>query len=65
MHSLLFAFLDELLFVFHSELVILKELKIQTFDRDSWIITATGCVLFTYSAEYFAELTPCIGGGFA
>ena len=42
MHSLLFSFLDELLFIFLSELIVLKDLRIISFDRAAWRIHASG-----------------------
>ncbi len=42
MHSLLFNFLDELLFVFSTELFVPAELSITQFDRSEWRIQATG-----------------------
>ncbi len=45
MHSLLFNFLDELLFVFSTELFVPVELRITKFDRSEWRIRATGCAL--------------------
>lgn len=44
MHSLLFNFLDELLFVFSTELFVPAELRITKFDRSEWCIQASGCV---------------------
>lgn len=42
MHSLLFNFLDELLFVFSTELFVPLELCITEFDRTEWQLEATG-----------------------
>ncbi len=42
MHSLLFNFLDELLFIFSTELFVPAELHISEFDRSEWRIQATG-----------------------
>ena len=42
MHSLLFNYLDELLFVFSTELFVPLELQITEFDRDEWQLQATG-----------------------
>lgn len=43
MHSLLFAYLDELLFTFNTEFLVFTELKIASFDREAFSITVTGC----------------------
>ncbi|KAK3236170.1 hypothetical protein CYMTET_53670 [Cymbomonas tetramitiformis] len=42
MESLLFAFLDELLFVFSTEYFLCRDIRIQSFDRDSWTIKCLG-----------------------
>ena len=42
MQSLLFAFLDELLFTFHTEFLVCKELTVTQLDREDWKITAEG-----------------------
>eukprot|EP00240_Pyramimonas_obovata_P012986 CAMPEP_0118926198 /NCGR_PEP_ID=MMETSP1169-20130426/3954_1 /TAXON_ID=36882 /ORGANISM="Pyramimonas obovata, Strain CCMP722" /LENGTH=228 /DNA_ID=CAMNT_0006867701 /DNA_START=453 /DNA_END=1139 /DNA_ORIENTATION=+ len=42
MQSLLFTFLDELLFVFSTEYFVCCDLKITKFDRENWMITAVG-----------------------
>mmetsp|Transcript_36861 Transcript_36861/g.51192 ORF Transcript_36861/g.51192 Transcript_36861/m.51192 type:complete len:213 (+) Transcript_36861:273-911(+) len=42
MQSLVFAFLDELLFVFSTELLVCREIKVSTIDRSSWTVTAVG-----------------------
>mmetsp|Transcript_8144 Transcript_8144/g.15417 ORF Transcript_8144/g.15417 Transcript_8144/m.15417 type:complete len:238 (-) Transcript_8144:158-871(-) len=42
MESLLFGFLDELLYVFSTDLFVCCDLKITSFDRESWTITAIG-----------------------
>lgn len=47
LQSLLFNFLDELLFGFATDAFVAKQLRITTFDRDSWRIVAEGCVLFS------------------
>jgi hypothetical protein len=43
MQSLLFAFLDELLFLFSTEFFVVRELRLQPIDRDNWELRATGC----------------------
>ena len=43
LQSLLFNFLDELLFAFATEFFVAKQLRITTFDRDNWRIVAEGC----------------------
>lgn len=43
MQSLLFSFLDELLFVFLTELLVCKHVTISTFDQAGWVILAEGC----------------------
>lgn len=42
MQSLLFAFLDELLFIFNTEFFVCKEIRIVKFDRETWEIEAQG-----------------------
>lgn len=42
MESLLFNFLDELLFVFSTEFFVCRELSIITLDRENWKIVASG-----------------------
>lgn len=42
LHSLLFTFLDELLFIFHTELLVCKKVEIREFDLSNWTITGTG-----------------------
>lgn len=42
MHSLLFNFLDELLFVFSTELFVPLELHITDFNRTEWQLEAIG-----------------------
>lgn len=42
LQSLLFQFLDELLFTFSTEFIVCKELCIKEFDRDAWRIVAEG-----------------------
>ena len=36
MHSLLFAFLDELLFRFHTSMVVCRRIQLQKIDRENW-----------------------------
>jgi hypothetical protein len=45
MQSLLFAFLDELLFVFSTEMFVVRELRLGPINRDSWELQVTACVL--------------------
>ena len=40
--SLLFAFLDELLFIFHTELLVCKRITVRHLDRVSWSLKALG-----------------------
>jgi len=42
MHTLLFSFLDELLFLFSTEFLVLKELQVTQLDTKNWTITASG-----------------------
>lgn len=42
--SLLFKFLDELLFTFLTELFVCTSLTVTRLDRQAWTITAKGCV---------------------
>ena len=44
LQSLLFAFLDELLFVFHTESMVVRQLRVGRLDRDNWTLTAVACV---------------------
>ena len=44
MQSLLFAFLDELLFKFHTEMLVCTQLRITKLDRKAWKLTAEGWV---------------------
>ena len=46
MQSLLFAFLDELLFVFSTEMFVVRELRLGTIDRENWALHVTACVAF-------------------
>ena len=43
MQSLLYAFLDELLFVFSTEMFVVRELELCVIDREGWELRATGC----------------------
>lgn len=43
MQSLLFNFLDELLFSFSTEFFVPSQLRITSFDRQTWQIKAEGC----------------------
>lgn len=40
LQSLLFAFLDELLFCFSTDFFVPKALRVTRLDRDAWSITA-------------------------
>lgn len=42
MQSLLFGFLDEFLFVFHTEMLVCREIEIIEFDRENWWVRARG-----------------------
>ncbi|GAM22789.1 hypothetical protein SAMD00019534_059640, partial [Acytostelium subglobosum LB1] len=42
MDSLLFAYLDEILFIFSTEFIVFKEISIVSFDRESFKIEAKG-----------------------
>jgi SHS2 domain-containing protein len=42
LQSLLFNFLDELLFAFSTEFFVATSLRITRFDRDAWRIEAEG-----------------------
>jgi hypothetical protein len=45
MQSLLYAFLDELLFVFLTEFMVIRELTLRRIERGAtWELRATGCV---------------------
>lgn len=44
LQSLLFNFLDELLFAFATEFFVAKQLRVTHFDREAFRITAEGCV---------------------
>lgn len=45
MQSLVFNFLDELLFIFSTELFTCKQLTITELDRDNWKVRAEGYTL--------------------
>lgn len=55
MQSLLFAFLDELLFIFNTEFFVCKAIHIIKFDRETWEIEAKG------SGETFSPETHAMG----
>lgn len=40
--SLLFAFLDEFLFIFHTEFIVCKKIEITEFNKEIWKIKAKG-----------------------
>lgn len=42
MHSLLFSFLDELLFTFNTEFLVFKEINVISFDRSSFTVNVVG-----------------------
>jgi SHS2 domain-containing protein len=42
LQSLLFNFLDELLFAFSTEFFVAKQLRVTALDRDNWRIQAEG-----------------------
>ena len=44
MHTLLFGFLDELLFIFSTEFLVLKEIAVSNFDQEQWCLEASGYV---------------------
>ena len=48
--SLLFNFLDELLFVFSTELLVCKSVKVTGLDRQAWTINAEGYASITGQA---------------
>ena len=50
MQSLLFAFLDELLFVFSTEMFVVRELRLGPIDRVNWALHVTACV-FSWPAS--------------
>ena len=43
MQSLVFNFLDELLFIFSTEFFTCKQLTITELDRENWKVRAEGC----------------------
>lgn len=52
MLSLLFAFMDELLFLFHTEEFACKDLRIIEFDQTRWRIRAQACVRAAASPRF-------------
>ena len=44
MHTLLFSFLDELLFLFSTEFFVVREMHLCKIDRSDWTIKVTWCV---------------------
>ena len=42
LHTLLFSFLDEVLFMFLTEFLVFKELQVTQLDTENWVITASG-----------------------
>ena len=43
MHTLLFSFLDELLFLFSTEFFVVREMHLSKIDRSDWTIKVTWC----------------------
>lgn len=43
MHTLLFSFLDELLFLFSTEFFVVREMHLCKIDRSDWTIKVTWC----------------------
>lgn len=44
LHSLIFSFLDELLFLFHAELFVCSRIEITAVDLEAFTLDARGCV---------------------
>jgi SHS2 domain-containing protein len=44
LHSLLFNYLDELLFIYSTEYIMMKFIAVTSLDTENFTITATGCV---------------------
>mmetsp|Transcript_26998 Transcript_26998/g.69585 ORF Transcript_26998/g.69585 Transcript_26998/m.69585 type:complete len:209 (+) Transcript_26998:2378-3004(+) len=42
LYSLLYNFLDEVLYIFHTELLVCRDIKVTSLDQDAWSITAVG-----------------------
>lgn len=42
LQSMLFGFLDEFLFVFHTEMLVCREIEVIEFDRENWKMRARG-----------------------
>jgi len=55
MQSLLFAFLDELLFVFSTEMFVVRELRLGPIDRANWALHVTACVRLLAGCAFCAH----------
>ena len=55
MQSLLFAFLDELLFVFSTEMFVVRELRLGPIDRENWVLHVTACVPLQAGGAFLAD----------
>ncbi|KAF5829177.1 archease-like protein [Dunaliella salina] len=42
LHSLLYNFLDEVLYIFHTELLVCRDMEVTSLDQGAWTITAVG-----------------------
>ena len=61
MQSLLYAFLDELLFVFLTEFMVIRELTLRRIERGAtWELRATGCVRDALLTRAHVALSWCI-----
>lgn len=56
MQSLVFNFLDELLFIFSTEFFTCKQLTITELDRDNWKVRAEGYTPLLQQAHYTCML---------
>lgn len=61
--SLLFAFLDELLFVFSTDMFVASRLTVAALDRQEWSVRAVGCVdgqpAAAYTCSWRGSSTSC------